>query len=229
MTLAVTQYSSQLSSGAFGVAEIGRTVILDGDPAWNQVIGTANLLNPYMGASGTVNGLVYGDAYYSTRYPFDRIIGNPAFANQTMGALISTTMTRGNFNPGVWFNQTFGQPQTWWTQNMGNAEGNNPVLVMRFSPAPQTAYSMNVRLGFWPKQFTIADLTTATDIPVPDQFLNTCFFPLAVRALMSMPVFDRSWQDPTVVYAAAEKAEAFLDSQPAQQAPSNRVFTPVGY
>lgn len=228
--VAVTQYSNELSLAIFDVSEIGRTVVLDGDAAWNQVVGVSTLLNPYMGASGVVAGNVYGNAFYSTRYPFDRIIGDPKYADQGIYPFIRSTLVRSNQEPGIWYQQTIGRPQIWWPQAMGNSEGNNPVMVLRVSPAPDTAYSMNVRLSFWPKRLTIADYTLGTTIYVPDQFLEKSLIPIAWRALMSTPVWgskDKDFNDR--IERRALEAEAFLKEQPAQQAPRNQIYTPCGY
>ncbi len=231
ITLAVVQYSNQLSSSVFTDAQIGRSVQLDGDPAWNQIISNDRLLNPYMGATGTVDGTIYGDAVWSTRYPFDRIIGNPTFANQNSAFLLRREMIHTqiqNNSNWVWY-QTAGMPVTWWTQMLGNSQGNEPLLVLRFAPAPTIAYSINVRMSYWPKRLTLADYDAATTLTVPDQFLETALIPLAVQAFMASP----AWQirgDEIAVDQRGAAGLAFAKNQAGVPAtPNNFICTPFGY
>lgn len=228
---AVTQYSNVLSSDVFSLSEIGRTVIISGDSNWNQVISTNRILNPYMGeTNASVSAIVYGDAVYSDRYPFDRIIGNPVFATNGFGPIMRTNINRVNGQPG-WplYQNTIGVPLTWWVQYLGNSQGNEPLLVMKFAPLPNIAYAINVRMSYWPKRLTLTDYNNATVIPVPDQFIEPGLIPIALRALMSTPIWQ-SMNDENRIEAAAERAEAYVKLQPGQPAaPSNFVFTPIGY
>jgi len=231
VTLAVTNNSNLLSSDVFTPAQFGRTVVLDGDPAWNMIIATDRVLNPYLGETGTVNGTIYGDAVYSERYPFDRIVGNPKFANQQAGFLFGQGEIVPAFGGTLWpWEQNVGRPAVWWTQPLGNSQGNEPLLVLRFAPAPDRAYSVTVPIAYWAKRLTLNDYITASTIPVPDQFIETALMPLAFRALMDTLVWaSRSKEDDNTVKESALAATVFLRSQPAQQSPNNRVYSPVGF
>lgn len=239
ITLAVVQYSSALSSSVFTDAQIGRSVVLDGDPAWNQVVSPDTLLNPYMGATGTVNGTIYGDAVYSTRYPFDRIIGNPTFANQTGplgsagGQMVNLTSagggSGGSMGANWWWQYNVGVPQGWWVQMLGNSQGNEPLLVLRFAPAPSQAYAVDVRMSYWPKRLTLSDYNAASTITVPDQFLEAGLIPLALRALMSSPIWE-SKGDENFILERAANALTFCKNQYSHPAvPNVGVFTPWGW
>ena len=229
ITLAVVQFSNQLSSSVFTDEQIGRSVVLQGDPAWNQVIATDRLLNPYMGPTGTAGGTLYGDAVYSQRYPFDRIIGNPTFANRSLGILANQSLAPAN-NGGRWFwQQQVGVPLVWWTQPLGNSQGNEPLLVLRVSPAPNQAYVMDVRMAYWSKRLTPQDYADNTILPVPDQFLETVLIPLALQAFMSSPAWLAKPDDKLIIDRAAA-ALLFAKNQLGQPgAPSNRIFTPFGF
>jgi hypothetical protein len=228
VTLAVTQFSSALSSDVFAPSEFGRSVVLEGDAAWNQVVGTSTLLNPYMGATGTVTGRVYGDACYSERYPVDRIVGNPRFSQTSQIPLMRSEISRGAY--ASLFTQTVGCPQTWWTQSFGNSQGNEPLFCLRFAPAPDRDYVIDVKIAFWPKRFTLADITDAVTIPLPDQFIESALIPMGLRALMLTPSWDPGRKDEERIDAAGKEGELFLRQQPGQVgAPDNRIFTPIGY
>lgn len=230
LTLTVVQFSNQLSSSVFTDDQIGRSVVLAGDPAWNQVIGNSTLLNPYMGSSGVVGATLYGDAVYSTRYPFDRIIGNPEFANCSQAPFFRRQLSKQE-RPGFPFQQTVGEPRVWWTQTLGNSQGNEPLLVLRFAPAPSIDYSINVRMAYWAKRLLLADYDSASTLPVPDQFLESALIPIAVRELMSTPAWKSfSDKDDERVDKAGEEGLLFVKNQPGQPAaPNNRVYTPIGF
>ena len=226
VTLNVTAGSSTLNATAFTSDQVGRSVVIQGDPNWNQILGPTSLLNPYMGQTGLQPATVYGDAVYSTRYPFDRIIGNPRFPTPNLYPMLRTEMYYGSLvTPFVY---TVGMPQSWWVQTFGNSQGINPMLALRFAPAPDQAYVIDVRMAFWPLRLLESDFEAATVIPVPDQFIDTALIPLALRNLMLTPIFDK--QDPQTIIAAATAAEEYLRLQPTHVgATSNRVFTPIGF
>jgi len=230
-SFAVVNGSNVLSSDVFSPAEVGRTVVIAGDANWNQVIATNRLLTPYLGAtSASVGATVYGDAVFSDRYPFERIIGSPAFAVNRFGPIAPAIINRENGQTG-WFSyqNTIGIPMTWWTQQLGNSQGNEPILVLKFAPVPNTDYAINVRMSYWPKRLTLADYNSATTIPVPDQFIEPGLIPICTRALMGTPIW-KSMNDEDRVDKAADRAELYLRNQMGQPgAPSNMVFTPVGY
>lgn len=225
----VTQFSKQVTASSFLAAELGSTIRLDGDDQWNQVTGTSTLLNPYMGTTGTVNGTVYGDSIFSDEYPLDRIIGNPKFPNQGGYPLGPLTMLQGYGQAGWLYEQSIGVPRTWWVQTYGNSQGNSPFIVIKFAPLPDQAYPVNVRMGFWPKRLTIADYHNGSTLVVPSQFIEPALIPLSIEAFASTPSWDRD-NDANIAFQNARRAEAYLRGQPGQVgAPSNRIFTPIGF
>lgn len=233
ISFAVTVGSAQLASNVFSTDQIGRTVVISGDPAWNQIIGQNMLLNPYNGSvSGTLNATVYGDAVYSSRYPFERIIGNPRFADLGLGLWGRNELNRINNNRqafGAIFVQSVGLPVYWWVQMLGNSQGSEPLLVLKVSPVPDKAYPINLRMSYWPKRLTMADYDSATTLGVPDQFIEPGLIPLCLQALMSTPIWE-SKKDDALIDKRGADAEAYLRLQPGQvAAPSNFVGTPAGW
>lgn len=230
LAVGVTQYSKTVTGITFTSAQFGQTIVLSGDAAWNQIIGTNELLNPYMGSTASVAGTIYGNALYSETYPFDRVIGNPKLANQNYYMLMNGEMARSNGANGAWLmQQSVGQPQVWWPQVFGNSQGETPMWVLRFAPAPSQAYAINVRLTFWPKRLTLTDYDSNTSLPVPDQFIEPSLIPMAIQAFMSSPAWA-SRKDEALVDDRGNKGEAFARNQPGQfAAPANQIYTPLGY
>lgn len=229
--ISVTQFSKSVTGITFTSAQFGMTIVLDGDQGWNQIIGESELLNPYMGDTGTVAGTIYGNAIHSDTFPLDRIIGNPQFANQNLFPVATFVMAATNgsgVSPWMW-QQQVGLPCVWWPQVFGNSQGNKPIMVLRFAPAPQQAYAVNVRIGFWPKRLTLADYEANSQLPVPDQFVDKSFLPMAIQEFMSSPEFQSN-NDGALLEARGNAGEAFAKLQLGQiGSPSNRVFTPLGF
>lgn len=234
ITLEVAPGSAVVPDDTFDISELGRSVVIDGDGNWNQVAATNRLLNPYLGsqASANMGATIYGDAVYSDDYPFDRIIGNPTFPNQGQTMLLNLSITNVNNAPWWSWQPAQGVPRAWWTQMLGNSSGNEPLLVLRFSPAPNIAYAIDVRINYWPKRLTLSDYQNATTLPVPDQFLEKSLIPIALRQLMSSPIWDNLGNpagDDRII-ESADRGEEFLRMIPGQvTAPNNRVGTPWGY
>jgi len=225
----VTQYGKFITGHVFTAAQFGQSVQLDGDSQWNQIIGTDELLNPYMGTTGTVNGTVYGNAIYSETYPFDRVIGDPAYANQSQTPLFQQMMVPGSASAAWLFNQAVGWPQTWWPQVFGNSQGKKPIMVLRFAPAPSQATAINVRLSFWPKRVTLADYDANIELTVPDQFIESALIPICLQEFMVSP----AWQtrgDEARIDDLGTKAEIFARNQLGQVgSPSNQIYCPSGF
>ncbi len=229
--MGVTQFGKTVTGVTFSAAQFGQSIVIDGDAGWNQIIGTDELLNPYMGPTGTAGATIYGNALYSETYPFDRVIGNPMFANQNNNPLFPYIMNQNNY-AGFWlWQQTTGLPQLWWPQVFGNSQGKSPIMVLRFAPAPQKAYAINVRMSFWPKRVTLGDYRDNTVLPVPDQFIERSLIPMAIEAFMSSPEYSsRSATDDDRTEKRGKEGELFAKNQPGQiVAPNNRVGTPVGF
>ncbi len=225
----VTQYGKTTTGTPFTDAQFGQSVQLEGDGQWNQIIGPNELLNPYMGTTGTVGGTVYGNACHSESFPFFRVIGNPRYANQSQTPISFGVQSTGGPVSNWWFNQAIGPPQACWSQVFGQSQGKTPYTALIFAPAPDQAYAINVRLSFWPERLTLLDYDANSDLVVPDQFIDTALIPMALQELMSTPVWE-SRNDEGLIDARGEKGEAFARNQPGQiGAPSNRVFTPLGF
>lgn len=226
-----TQYSTALGNSPFTESQIGNTVIIEGDEAWNQIVGVNELQNPYMGTTGTQTATVYGDSIFSTRYPLDRIVNNPRFADQSQLAIVRRDLMNasapyyGNLSP------SFGRPNQWCVQPGGNSQRVDHTIYIRFFPLPDEAYSITVDIAYWPQRILLEDYVFSNiELTVPDQFLETCLVPLALRNLMTTPAFASNGPNDALILDAAIRAEAFLRNQVGQVgAPSNCVLTPIGF
>jgi hypothetical protein len=228
----VTQYSKTVTGMDATEAQFGQTVVLSGDSQWNQIIGANELLNPYMGTTGVASGTIYGNAIHSDTYPLDRIIGDPMFANQSQAGLYPMSMSVNSAQQVDWvYQQNIGIPAVWWAQVFGNSQGNKPIMVLRFAPAPEQAYAINVRIGFWPKRITLADYAANTDLPVPDQFIEPSLIKMCLQEFTASPAFiPRNPDDTDQVIQRGMDGEKFAKLQLGQiGSPQNLCGTPIGY
>jgi hypothetical protein len=111
----------------------------------------------------------------------------------------------------------------------GNSQGKRPIMVMRFAPAPDQAYSMTVRISFWARRLTLDDYANNTELPVPDQFIERSLIPMSLEEFMLSPEWLSGPGD-AFVSQKGQEGESFARLQYGQiSAPNNRVFTPLGY
>ncbi len=228
----VVQFSQTVSGFSFGTAQFGQTVQLGADPQWNQIIGPQTLLNPYMEASGNVTGTIYGNAAYSTDYPFDRVIGDPQFADQTLAGLfpINMALNNGGQNMDWIFQQNIGRPTAWWTQVFGGSQGAMPMMVIRFAPAPDTAYGIKVRVGYWPKRVLVADYQANAQLVIPDQFIEPSFLKICLEEFTAARCYVGTPEDKKADILAGKEGELYAKNQVQSiGVPANRVGTPRGY
>lgn len=228
----VVQYSKDITGYAFTSEQIGQTVQLGSDPQWNQIVAPQSLLNPYMGISANVTGTIYGNATYSTETPFDHIIGNPQFADQTLAGLfpINMAVQNGGQNMDWIYQQNIGRPTAWWTQVMGGSQGQSPLMVMRFAPAPDTAYAIKVRIGVWPHRLLINDYNSNTALVVPEQFIEPAFIKMCMQEFSSSPACNADPETKKQMIIDGKEGELYLKNQvQVIGVPMNRQGTPRGY
>lgn len=208
--------------GQFTSAQIGRSVVVAGDPNWNEVQSTAKLLDEYNGTSGTRSATIYGDSASNGLLNFDGLAGHPRLAD--------TRETLIQFNPRAAGRAgEVGVPRYYWIEPAAASLGAVPSIYLRVSPAPDRAYVLRVDMEFRPFVVTLPDLHAATVIPLAEPLFHRALIPLCESNLIRSP----EWADDSkarLVLDAADAAREHLSNQrPSPSVPSNRVFTPAGY
>lgn len=218
--LNVTFGSTSVGQGTFAESMLGCSIVIPGDPGWNQIQSDGTLQNPYVGPTASaVVATVYGDAVFSTRYPFDRILSNPQYADRRFASMLSRGLSRISDNgERRIFENAVGRPRYWWVQQLGVSQGNQPSLVIRVSPAPDQAYAIKIRMAYWAKRMYPSDYDAGTVVTIPDNLLESVLVPIAKRFLITTPTFNKEMKDD--VLDAAQRADASAakqNPQPAQQ------------
>jgi hypothetical protein len=217
-----TNGSVSVTAATFAAAQLGRSVVLAGDANWNQVAGTATLLDKFEGTTGAVTATVYGDAMASTQATLDGFASRPRFADTREElTFFNARLAR---LPGE-----VGKPRHYWTEPAALSLGSSPGVYLRVWPAPDQAYVLRVEAEFRPLLLTYTNLHNAATITLADHLLHSALIPLCEARLLHSP----EWADANkakLVQDDAMRARAFLSNQrPAVHAPENRIFTPAGY
>ena len=224
VSVGVTNGATALSSGTFSAAQVGRSVVLNGDSNWNQVASTTALLDAYQGSTGTVSGTVYGDVISSALTNLDGFASPLRFADSREELAQYNMRTAQPYRSGE-----VGKPRYYWVEAGGASLAGSPVALLRVFPAPSVAYVLRAEVEFRPSIITFSGLHAAGTIPLADQFLHRALIPLCEERLLRSP----EWADASLsrlVLGDAEAARRFLEGQrPSAGVPSNRVFTPAGY
>jgi hypothetical protein len=222
LSIGVTNGSVDLSSGTFSASWVGRSVVVDGDPNWNEVQSATKLLDEYLGTTGTRTATVYGDSTYSDQLTFDGFAKDPLLADQRE-ALIRHDPRNGSWTPEV------GRPKFYWLEPAAASLGATPAVYLRVHPAPDIAYTLRCDMEFRPIVVRYDTLNSAATLVLADHLIHRALIPLCEVRLLRSP----AWANPKIaehVHEDARAARAMLASQRTDPAvPNNRVGTPAGY
>jgi hypothetical protein len=222
VNLTLTNGSVTLAGGTFTEAQIGRSVVVAGDPSWNEVQSATELLDAYQGATGAHAATVYGDSAYNELTNFDGFASPPRLAD-TREVLKLFDARRAGLAGEV------GRPRYYWTEPAAASLGTTPPVYLRVYPAPDRAYMLRIDTEFRPSILTYTNVHRASTIPLADQLIHRGLIPLCEVRLLRSP----EWADPSkqnLVLEDARAARGFLANQrQTVHVPENRVFTPVGY
>lgn len=224
LNVSVVNGATALADGGdvFLEAQIGRSVVVSGDPSWNEVHSTTALLDPYLGETGVRAATVYGDSTYNELASFDGFASPPRLADSRETLELFDARRAGKA-------AEVGRPRYYWTEPAAASLGTTPPVYIRVFPAPDRAYVLRLDTEFRPSVLTYTNVHQASTIPLADQLLHRGLIPLCEVRLLRSP----EWADPAkqnLVLEDARIARAFLANQRASVVvPANRVFTPVGY
>lgn len=210
------------SGDQFTEAQIGRSVVVDGDTNWNEVQSTSKLLDAYLGSTGAKAARVYCDSFWNDVGSFDGLASRPYFADTRES--LELFNARAAELPGE-----IGKPRYYWMEMAAPSLGAMQQFFIRFFPAPAVAYSLRADMEFRPLRLVYANIQQATTIPLAEHFIENGLLPLCEERLMRSPVWrDQSIRD--LVVEDARRARAFLANQrPTTTIPQNRVGTPLGF
>lgn len=200
ITITVENGSNEISGYDFSDTELYCTLRIDGDEIDNQVIGTNELLHPFMGAGGSVRAFIYGDAVILPE-EFEAVSDNALrileSRTDVVSCLFPTSITKG-----------IGRPEYFIIEP--NAANQNPPApaVIRFDKLPDRSYRMRGKVAMGPARVSFQDLLTSeVSIPLRSDHVEAYLIPVCRAALTN----SRFWREPNLkpsVRRSGEKAEA---------------------
>jgi hypothetical protein len=207
----------------------GRGVILAGDTKLNRLLSSTEMIEHYMGASGSVSAMLYSDGI-PIGHRADQLAGIPYFTPSTSSQrhhLIHVDDARSwTANASV----HTGQPAYWWVDPFGGSDALATSWLLRLHPLPTGRGILSVPMKQFPASVTLTDLhITPRALPIQEleegHLANIC-----AAYLITCPL----WKE--TVNKADVRAKAD-DSRRAMEARSNhnpsgfpnRVHTRPGY
>lgn len=224
LTIQATNGSATLVASAFSEAQVGRTVIADGDDAQHRVAGEDSLRDVWLGETGTHNATVYHDYVYGDAYPFNRLLSVPKLVcgrEEIPLTLVNPETLDLHLLRGV------GRPKYYWIEAGGISQGETIACAIRLLPLPSIAYRLRVTASYWPRRIKFADVAANAPLPVPDQ-LAEALIQLAGFHTLGLRGWDAMQASEVVTKAQAGRVSA--SGQPSSfGVPNNRVGTPIGW
>lgn len=250
VSVAVTQGSCSISAVVtFDQWMLGCTIRIDGDTQDNELLTSALLARPYMGASATREATVYGDAVqldeFTGEITSSMLLNNqiPIVAADNFDAF----MRLGNYpmltdGSGMGINSGLpyfyfsvrkpisNRPLIYFVDSLYTASLDYVPRKIRFSPMPSEALSVGYRAGQNPIRIVAEDIDNGdheTDpvrkIPMIDGKVESIFMPIALQIMTRHPKFKNE-EGKKEIYRSYEMAVARLQGSRGQRGASNTVF-----
>lgn len=226
---------------------IGASIKIEGDPYWNRVAGENLLLNAYTGPDGEHEATIYSDVIVLDGQSIERMAGDPKLDTGEV-LLHDDRLRRYAYGYGVGYHEgaygvvrsdaylrtpdrMVGRPLRYYLDHPGDrTEGaveSQGIIVL--DPIPSVAHNVRFDAIMRPLSFGLDALTTAIELPLPDDLMQTVLLPLAYEQMMISDL----WRDDGKIKhfsARANEARARLQAlEPAIAVPHNSSGTPRGW
>lgn len=241
-SISVTEGSVTVGGSPFAAADRGSSVELDGDSSWNEVVGPAALLRPYLGSTGTVSGTLHSDAVAFTDFSYERMVTNPRMISQDG---LTTELRRIYPEDHVMqpFTETLdsywqnllgptGHPKWYRVDYVGGSvrSSNDALIVVRVAPRPEKKMNFEVEIDVRPISYTPIAIVQAQTLPISREWSGH-LLPLIEAKLAASPLWIASREVTQQVNMKAMEAKIKLrDEIPIEYArPQNRCGTKRGW
>jgi hypothetical protein len=213
-------YNSTTTDEVFTFAERGRTIFIGDDSRPNQIVGDDQLLNPFLGSTGTHTATIMGDCLHIAEN-IERIVTNPMLdtGHQLMpvpNELFARTQQKG-------------RPTHYSIAPAGISQAQTPSFYLRLSHYPQTHYHIAFFADVAPRHMAFADLSEPKPLPIQNDHIESILLPFIFERLTDCNL----WEDKSTVEKikdTAEQAVQMAQLIPPQIEPQQRyVGTPHGY
>tara|TARA_R110000764_G_scaffold227597_2_gene317793 strand:- start:9175 stop:10050 length:876 start_codon:yes stop_codon:yes gene_type:complete len=228
VSLDVTNGLSTFTGWTPTAAQLYSTLRIDGDDDLDhRVISTTDLLDDYLGTTGTKAATLYHDSI-SFYQPIEKIVSNPKI--DVGGGEIFHKHDSNWWDTFRTQRKRIGTPRFFCIEENAVNNGSDSVFSMRFDTMPDKNYRLRFDIQMSPQKVTFNDLVTPANLPVRDDHVESVLLPLCRKALFK----SKLWRDKTtraeVDDEALESSRSFELLAVTHIAPKgNRVGTPEGY
>lgn len=194
---------------------LGATVLLEGDPCQNRILSGTGLLNPYLGPTGTVNGMVYGDVVVPGNSAVQimapvKLIGRHDLVPTMSRAAMDAGTSQAGYGTGE--NRPVGVPQFYGVESYQDGAGAiRPRIRITPLPGTESVLKYSVRCG----APVYTALTSTEPIPMPGGYGDAILLPIVRQMLSSFKDFTG---DKQAVKEDADEAWKTLGSMNEPQA-----------
>lgn len=224
--ISVTATNGSTHAATLAPELIGHSIQMPGDAQMNRIVAENTLAVPYRGPSGaSIPARIYADVI-PLGDNFARFSGDPQVYNQGNFVRYLTRQPEESYFLGE---VQVGFPLRFVVEAMGQASGASPYFQMRLLPAPADGLTLKVMMEVRPEQYNLAQLTSTTRLPVPEEHAFAVLLPMALMRLVGGPLWPQD-SDPKVAQTNLDRALSILGKVSPDAGPGlNRVMTPWRY
>lgn len=227
VSVSVTKGESTFTGWTPTNDELYCTITIDGDAIRHQIVGVGELMDTYLGESGTKNATVYYDAIPIFE-PIIRVTTNPVIIEDRREIY---PVERNQARSGQRFaTRSMGKPSFYTVEYNARADLSTATLVLRLDTLPTSAFRLAFDVEMAAETITLNHLLNPINLPVRDDHVTSYLMPM-IRDHMTTSSMWRSKDTKSDIQAKAQRAEIELENltlrNPTPQ--FNRVGTPVGF
>lgn len=199
--IGVTNGSKTYSGWTPGEDQLFNSIRISTDETVDHwATGDVDLLDTYMGQTGTQKATIYGDVV-SFKQPIERIVSEPVL--DIDGCYLRYTENNNHWEGIYGRRQRIGRPKYYRLEKQTVNRGSDTMFYIRVDTLPDQDYRIRFDVQLSPKKVTYNDLVTPVNLPIRDDHVESVLLPLA-RAEMTC---SKLWEDPKYIPMAKEKAE----------------------
>lgn len=218
------QYSNFTTASVFSTAQIGCTILITGDPDYNEVVAANAVLDEFVGSEVDTEGMLYYDAI-PVHAVLERITTPVSVfrAGQKVTELQrwEESFDRLSKGPGI--------PERYRIVPMGSSQGASPEFLIRVWPLPADVYKVRFDAEVSTVRVTFEQISQSpANLPISEHLAESALVPIALGH------FTRSvsWADPSTKSKLSDTSAALeiLSLVPMDIAPgANQLGTPSGF
>jgi hypothetical protein len=231
--LQVSAGAVEVSSGSpFPTSQRGSSLLIDGDPAVNEIVSSVGWLHPYQGTSGERSAVVYGDCLPVSSRLVERIVSDPwVHSPETERRPLARVR-----DEHVGLRQAdapaTGIPERYGIQPAGVSRGATAEYLLRVWPMPDRPVVLKFEADVQPDTIDYSAVAQVPlDLPVSDLNAEAILLPLAEEQLLGSTLLDELRPETAGrIEAAAERARDHLRHLPRDHGkPRQKLRTRPGY